>query len=126
MNKLKLFIILDDLKKFDNNKDQIEFDTFLKSIQSGFKAEKVKFIITTKIDKFQNFQEFKDVELKVFDKDMCMKLIEERKLNEPDYEWDKVLRKMSGDNDQVNILPIKLDSLLQIINHPKKLSALEI
>ena len=116
VNKLKLFIILDDLKRFDNDKDHVAFDTFLKSIQSGFKAKNVKFIITTKIDKFDNYQEFKDIELKVFDKDLCMTLIEERKLNEPDYEWDKILRKMSGDNDQVNILPIKLDNLLQIVN----------
>ena len=87
----------------------------MESIKSGFKTENVKFIITTKIDSL-NYKEFKEITLSVFDKDLCMKLIEERKLNDSNYEWDKVLRKMSGGDDQIMLLPITLDKLLKIVN----------
>ena len=116
-NKLKLFLVCDDLKKFENDQKQKEFKIFLGSIQSGFDTENVKFIITTKIEKL-NF-DFEEIELIVFNKDSCMNLITKRNLNKPDYEWEKVLKNMSGDQEKIGILPQSLEKILsQVMENP--------
>lgn len=105
LNELKIFIILDDLREFDKE--------FLESIRSGFDRESIKFIITSQIETI-NFKNFKEIKLTLFDRHSCMKLIEKRNLN---YDWDRVLGKMSDDRDHIEILPLKLNNLLRIVEH---------